>query len=376
MNQQNFINGLAKFPVSTETLNFIQEQILLTARLASIAGANVIITPATTTTDGLVVVNGEILPLRKGTAKQYIQVVETKQSIVAGTQTFTDVRITRYAQYANGGTSVSNFTTLDNIVRLMARINAIETTYMTKTDIQSLVQGVETNLASLSTIVKTIENNYKTTTQINELFEASAKHYLPKATVIDWYGANLTVNTVPEGFVPCGYFACSETEENLWKKKFSNINTKNKIINGTRYVYICQANGQSVPDLTDRFVVQAGCSYAKGKAEGKPTATLTIDNMPSHKHNVAVNATGSEHAHRLRLPASSCGNLDIDASAYVECSTAQGKSGNEAYLGTATTVSGLKGEHTHTVSETSKGGGKAFSILPPYFALYKLIKVI
>lgn len=403
MNQQLFINGQAKFPVSTEALDFFQQQILLTARLASIAGTNVIITPATTTADGLVVINGELLPLLAGTAKQYIQIIETKQSIVAGTQTFTDVRIIRFAQYANSGTPVSQFTTLDTIVRLMQRISAVEGTYMTGTAIRALVSAVQTNLnttnsnlSSLQSTVNTILNNYMTRTNIEAALADNAKHHMPKCSVIDWYCADyICFDKVPDGFVPCGkviigttnQFTASQlnTEIGKWRTRYPGISinssTVSKNVNGIvvsfNYIQITRANSIDVPDLTDRFIVQAGYTFDKwetgGNANGK--VTLTETNMPRHKHDVAVNNTGSNHQHRIAWPANGGGDANIAASNYIEQS-GQGKSGNETYLLTHATASNYDGKHTHTVSETYKGNGTPFSILPPFYALYKLIKVI
>lgn len=394
MNQQLFINGQAKFPVSTEALDFIQNQIFLTARLCSLAGQNVIITPATTTTDGLVVINGELLPLLAGTAKQYIQLVETKQTIVAGTQTFTDVRIIRHAQYANSGTPVSQFTTIDNIVRLMQRISAVEGTYMTETDIRSLVQSVRTaltttnsNLSSLTTRVQTVENNYKTAAEITELLNANAQHHLPKGSIIDWYGT-ADFENIPYGYVPCGsFFAGSASqfapdgagtqEIAKWKTRYSAIQIGTiGLNNGSKVgIRIYDCNSQTVPDLTDRFIVQAGGNYSLGNTGGDNEVTLVEKNMPRHKHDVVINNTNSAHQHRVAWPANAGGDATITANNYID-QGGQGAHGNETYIVTHATAAGYDGKHTHTVSESYKGNGTAFSIMPPYFALYKLIKVI
>ena len=389
MNQQLFINGQAKFPVSTEALDFIQQQILLTARLASIAGTNVIITPATTTADGLVVINGELLPLLAGTAKQYIQIIETKQSIVAGTQTFTDVRIIRYAQYANSGTPVSQFTTLDTIVRLMQRITAIEGTYMTETAIRTLVSAVQTNLnttnsnlTSLTSRVQTIENNYKTAAQITELLNANAQHHLPKGSIIDWYGT-ADCDHIPYGFVPCGCFfaglasqfasdGAGTREIAKWKAKYSGIQIGSYPINNASIIgiRIYSCNSQTVPNLTDRFIVQAGGSYTLGNTGGDKEVTLTKEQMPQHIHGRGTwNSQGGFKVVDQAQGITKAGafseknreNTSIKASGSsdnwrvtVEYDWAQGLTGS---LGTA-------------------GGSQPHENRPPYFALYKLIKVI
>ena len=387
MNQQLFINGQAKFPVSTEALDFIQNQIFLTARMCSLAGTNVIITPATTTTDGLVVINGELLPLIAGTAKQYIQIVETKQTIVAGTQTFTDVRISRQAQYANSGTPVSSFTTIDNIVRLMQRIATIEGSYMTETAIRTLVATVQTNLtttntnlSALTTRVSTIEGNYKTAAQITELLNANAQHHLPKGSIIDWYGT-ADCDHIPYGFVPCGCFftgSASQFAPNgagtqeiaKWRSRYSDIQIGSSAIGSKVGIRIYNCNSQTVPDLTDRFIVQAGGNYSLGNTGGDPEVTLTTQQMPQHIHGRGTwNSQGGFKVVDLGGGLTKTGafteknrestNIKANGSAdnwqvTVEYDWAKGLTGS---LGTA-------------------GGSQPHENRPPYYALYKLIKVI
>lgn len=395
MNQQLFINGQAKFPVSTEALDFIQQQILLTARLASIAGTNVIITPATTTADGLVVINGELLPLLAGTAKQYIQIVETKQSIVAGTQTFTDVRIIRYAQYANSGTPVSQFTTLDTIVRLMQRISNIEGTYMTETAIRTLVSAVQnnlnttnsnltttnsnlsttnSNLSALTTRVQTIENNYKTAAQITELLNANAQHHLPKGSIIDWYGT-ADCDHIPYGFVPCGAFfrtsaqnmtTTIQAEQNKWKARYGTNNISMQLKQGVGStmlaILITSCNGQTVPDLTDLFVVQAGGNYSLGDTGGRNTVQLQIDEIPKHRHIYSTDErpqTDTTYKGMGKVENQQLGSSGTGEGARLYTSYAGGQYGEDGnrksndYLGTS--------YHENR---------------PPFYALYKLIKVI
>ena len=386
MDIQNFKNGNHRFPVSTDALDFMQNQIFLAAKLASIAGTNVIVKPATTSQDGVVIIGGELLPLQKGTAKSYINIVETPESITAGTITFDNVRIRRVAQYATSGYAVSNFTTLDTIVSIMGRVSAIEGSYMTETAIRTLVTSTQNTLQSaltaLTTRVGTIESNYKTAAQINELLDANAKHHLPKCSVIDWYCAGyIAFDKVPDGFVPCGKVIIGKTsdfsasalsnEHSKWRNKYPgiglNTGTVTKSSVAYAYIQVTQCNSIDIPDLTDRFIIQAGYNYDKfshGGTDG--TVTLEIKNMPSHKHDVSLSGNGA-HQHSM----SSAWNETDGGSSPKKITWTKGTDDSTNLY---TTSGG--GTHSHTISEVSKGSGEAFSVMPPYFALYKLIKVI
>ncbi|MEA5001301.1 MAG: hypothetical protein VB017_05395 [Endomicrobiaceae bacterium] len=78
---------------------------------------------------------------------------------------------------------------------------------------------------------------------------SSTEYYMvPKGAIIIWSGA---IDKIPSGWVLC---------------------------DGT--------NG--TPNLTDRFVLGAGNSYSVGTTGGEAEHTLTISEMPSHSHTIAV----------------------------------------------------------------------------------------
>jgi microcystin-dependent protein len=114
-------------------------------------------------------------------------------------------------------------------------------------------------------------------------------------------------------------------------------------------------NGKLTPNLTDRFVVAAGGSYAVGGTGGANTVTLTINQMPSHDHGGTTNTTGA-HNHGYRFPRlfvndSQDGSNDFEA--------------RPQDLNNATTST--EGDHFHTIS--SQGGNQAHENRPPYYAL-------
>ena len=95
--------------------------------------------------------------------------------------------------------------------------------------------------------------------------------------------------------------------------------------------HICDGT-TGTPDLRDKFVVGAGTTYAKGATGGEATHTLTVGEMPSHTHSYSVKGgSGSEQG-------GGSGSYDI---------------GN---------------------TTGSTGGDGAHNNLPPYHALYYIMK--
>lgn len=82
--------------------------------------------------------------------------------------------------------------------------------------------------------------------------------------------------------------------------------------------------------IEDRFLIAAGETYAAGTTGGEAEHTLTIEEMPAHNHGMGLNGAGSVYAHTVDWATSSTGS------------------------GTT----GMAGE------------GQAFSIMPPYLAVY------
>lgn len=325
MNQQNFKNGNAMFPISTDALEFMQQQTFLVARLTELAGPYVIISQPANGKPGLCVFNGELLPLTGDTTASHISVSEVKTDITAHGTTYQDARVSREAVYGTSGAPASSFVVLDNMAALKSAI------------------------ADLTTALNT-----EATTRAN--------HDLPKKAIIDWYG-NCMCSQVPDGWVPCGYFfkrahnqfnpgndAWVEMEK--WKARYADITIEKVGVSSQESaIYISYCNGTSIPNLTDRFIVQAGNAYSLGDAKGQKSVSLKPENLPPHKHNIGIGASETIHDHAnsgVKRIQSGISTL-TDAAVY-----------------------NVDGE---IVTEGNKSA-TSFSILPPYFPLYKLIKVI
>lgn len=107
MNSINFYSG-TKFPMYREALAKMQDMINLVANLAGLGGKNFILSGCTTNqdgtiTDGLVIINGELLSFTGGVLKTKITVKETRQSVTAFDVVYPETYITRIAQFSDTG---------------------------------------------------------------------------------------------------------------------------------------------------------------------------------------------------------------------------------------------------------------------------------
>lgn len=340
MNSQQFKNGNARFPVSTDTLQFMQEQIQLVAKMAYIIGGGsdeyaVIKQPSSPSAmDGLCIFNGELLPLTGNSGEDGIEIIETKEDITANGITFNGARIRRYAHYTSDGNNYCDsfgFLTLQNQLQ---KYNALEA--LQKSNKKAL-EGLISDEAS-----------------------TRAQHDLPKGSIIDWYGT-CQCSSIPYGYVPCGRFFTGSSGDSgkrdaeiaKWKERYSSITiTNGNTSNGSTFsILITQCNGQTVPDLTDRFIVQAGNIYNLASIGGLSTVSLQPQHLPSHKHALSV-----EKSTTYKIDHASSGVVRIQS-------------------GTSFTGSGVY-DNSETLRTDAGKNGAAHENRPPYYALYKLIKVI
>ena len=167
--------------------------------------------------------------------------------------------------------------------------------------------------------------------------------------------------------------------------------------------------GGTWTQIKDRFILAAGDSYTNGAIGGAATVTLTVSNMPSHKHSFTPSGTVSSHTHTgpshshglkngtanvstststsithyIRQYENYNGNRragnHLDAVTYdnrgtisITASSRSSStiSGSTEAAGTGNTGS-TEPSFTGTAGNTdSSGSGSSFSILPPYVVKY------
>lgn len=138
---------------------------------------------------------------------------------------------------------------------------------------------------------------------------------------------------------------------------------------------LCNAENNvkyGTPNLTDRFIVGAGGTYAPGATGGANNVTITVAHMPSHSHRPGTLniVTSGGHTHTTNAPKEELKKVGNN-------STGDGES---AQRPNAEGIVSGDGGHTHPSStfrgETaSKGGGQAHENRPPYYALAFIMKL-
>ena len=119
----------------------------------------------------------------------------------------------------------------------------------------------------------------------------------------------------------------------------------------------------STPDLRDRFVVGATNSYAVNDTGGSKDATVV-----SHTHT-GTTAGGGSHSHTgIYFPGSEDDNPDYGNSSVI-VNNIGGASTTIASSGT-----GSVANHSHTFTTNSSGSSGTDKNLPPYYALYYIMK--
>jgi microcystin-dependent protein len=141
----------------------------------------------------------------------------------------------------------------------------------------------------------------------------------------------------------------------LWSGSIGSIPTGWNLCDGS--------NG--TPNLTDRFIVGAGSSYAVNGTGGASTASLVTANMPNHTHTATSTSTVTDPGHQHN--STYLINLSGGSTGYA------GSTGTYGSVTTGTATTGITVATTTT--NASVGSGTSFSILNPYYALAYIMKL-
>ena len=114
----------------------------------------------------------------------------------------------------------------------------------------------------------------------------------------------------------------------------------------------------SPPNLKGRFLYGANDSMPIHNTGGNSNITLSIDNMPSHNHDIS--SSQMEHSHTYTV---------TDDDEQTEWGSGQYVARNSPYDRTTSAVAPeIMSESTHV------GSGTSFNILPPYYTVNYILK--
>ena len=126
--------------------------------------------------------------------------------------------------------------------------------------------------------------------------------------------------------------------------------------------YLCDGSN-GTPNLTDRFVIGAGSTYAVNGTGGASSVTLVTANMPAHTHTATSTVTDPGHYHISGVPSDYSAGFGTSSIATTNQKAGTGTVSSSPNTNTVTT--GI----TVATTNASIGSGSSFSILPTYYAL-------
>jgi microcystin-dependent protein len=122
--------------------------------------------------------------------------------------------------------------------------------------------------------------------------------------------------------------------------------------------YLCDGSN-GTPNLTDRFVIGAGSTYAVNGTGGATSVTLVTANMPAHTHTATSTVTDPSHSHGSTIGSGFISNGGAEQLA----------GGNNLNFGRPTATATASTGITVATTNASVGSGSSFSIIPTYYAL-------
>lgn len=122
--------------------------------------------------------------------------------------------------------------------------------------------------------------------------------------------------------------------------------------------------------IQDRFLLAAGSTYAAGGFGGEATHTLTVYELPDHRHTFTTDSAG-DHTHSLnRVLGNSGGDWTGDKAGNLSGSGRKFGYINSDYTIKTVTNTGSGGAHTHSGTTNGAGGSQPHNNMPPYLTVY------
>jgi hypothetical protein len=232
MNRGNYTGRAQQsVPLSTYGLDFIQQQILLAAEMAKIAGYNCILSgceeAGNNVAPGTLIINGEILPFLGGTKQSKVRIVQTAESVTAATETYDQLYVRRHVEFGANLNDVntfnwSDFTAVltskyvkDNVVFNTRKINEkslIEDIVLSPEDIGAATaeQGTKADSALQSKLTaKTLVTPYS-----NGLISTNRLYWYIDDVGYFVLNGNISLSSIPENAFNICYLPLKTNETN------------------------------------------------------------------------------------------------------------------------------------------------------------------
>ncbi len=180
---------------------------------------------------------------------------------------------------------------------------------------------------------------------LTQLYQAIRKLSCPAGQIMAWGGST---NNVPVGYLACVGQAISRID---YADLYAVLGTTHGIGDGS--------TSFNLPDLQDRFVIGRSASKEVADSGGSFSHTLTIDEMPAHRHTLVGGG-------------SSRSNSDLNYSNEVIA-----EHGKRTYTTNGQYDLASTGNSNHEPSKgksSSTGGSQAHDITNPYYSMIYMIR--
>lgn len=238
MNKANFL-AKENFPQSTYTFDFMQKMIHLAGSMALLGGDNYILAGCVedksgNVSEGLITIDGELLPFAGGAKKAKVKIQETKESDHFNGVDYPEAYIHRKVVFADDGDIL-----WDDLKQVLTN------------------KALEQKISSI-------------------------KGDAP-GTVKMWAG---TVSSIPDDYLLCDGKPLKNDE---YPELYKNLNAIHGVEGTDSFL---------LPDLSGRFIVGYNNQHEDydviGKKDGKEKVVLEVSQMPKHRHSYSddTNAQG------------------------------------------------------------------------------------
>lgn len=136
---------------------------------------------------------------------------------------------------------------------------------------------------------------------------------------------------------------------------------------GSIYISVNSANpntlfGGAWEAIEERFLLASGANYTAGTTGGEATHTLTVAEMPSHKHTGSTSNAGA-HTHSAKGYWRFASGTSTNAQGMAYTLQPNDPVSNETPILNSA-------NHKHTFTTANTGSGNAHNNMPPYLVVY------